>query len=644
MLKIAMFRERIPLSPLVLALTAMLCLESRAAAPMDLVDAKRVKELTAWLPAQPRGAGQPITNRVFWDALAQSEDGRILLNRAAGEAKQPLTSYTDEHFLDFSKTGNRTRGQRAMAPRAERLELFTLAECLENRGTYLPLVIQVLEALSTEKTWVMPAHDRSLGNFNGKLREIDLRSSALAWETATADWLLGDKLPKQTRDLVRTECERRVLQPFRDMLAGKEKEIYWLRATHNWNAVCLAGVTGAALTLEPDPAARALHLAAAERFVQFFLEGFTADGYCSEGVGYWNYGFGNFLVLNEMARQQTANRLEFLASPKAYAAAMFSRNAEIIDGFYPSIADCSPGSQPDAWLKSYIGMRFGAEPPRPAPFPAGTLSATALYAAMEAAPPRLTVPLNAPVQSPLRTWFKQGGVLICRPETNTHRFAAVLKGGHNAEHHNHNDVGTFIVVSDGAVVLCDPGAEVYTARTFSSQRYDSKVLNSYGHPVPVVAGQLQSPGSQARGLVVRENFSPARDELTLDLRSAYKVPGLRRLERSFTYQRHEPGLQVVDQVKFEKPETFETALITWGSVKQTAPNELTIADGTGSVRVQVDSGGLPWRMKTEIITEDVRRKPTRVGLKLDQPVKEARFQVTITPVKVAPAASASKKK
>jgi len=30
--------------------------------------------------------------------------------------------------------------------------------------------------------------------------------------------------------------------------------------------------------------------AAAEKYVENFLAGFTPDGYCSEGLGYWNYG------------------------------------------------------------------------------------------------------------------------------------------------------------------------------------------------------------------------------------------------------------------------------------------------------------------------------------------------------------------
>ena len=66
-----------------------------------------------------------------------------------------------------------------------------------------------------------------------------------------------------------------------------------------------------------------------------------------------------------------------------------------------------------------------------------------------------------------------------------------MKGGHNAEMHNHNDVGSYTVVIGDQPVLADPGTEIYTKRTFTEHRYDSPVLNSYGHPVPVIGGQLQ---------------------------------------------------------------------------------------------------------------------------------------------------------
>ena len=37
------------------------------------------------------------------------------------------------------------------------------------------------------------------------------------------------------------------------------------------------------------------------------------------------------------------------------------------------------------------------------------------------------------------------------------RLGVALKGGHNAEHHNHNDVGSYVVALAGTTPLLDPG-------------------------------------------------------------------------------------------------------------------------------------------------------------------------------------------
>ena len=235
----------------------------------------------------------------------------------------------------------------------------------------------------------------------------------------------------------------------------------------------------------------------------------------------------------------------------------------------------------------------------------------------------------------MRTWFKDAGVLICRPEPGSKTpFAAVLKGGNNAEHHNHNDVGSFSVIAGKAMVICDPGGEIYTARTFSSHRYDSKVLSSYGHAVPRIGGHLQSSGAKARAVVLHTDFEEGEDTLALDIRSAYAVPELQRLERTFVFRRGEsPALTVRDEATFSKPTSFETALITWGDWKQLSETELLISDQGGAVRVKIATGGEPFKITGERLNEDVPTptKPLRLAITLNSPVKAVTVSLTITP-------------
>ena len=49
-----------------------------------------------------------------------------------------------------------------------------------------------------------------------------------------------------------------------------------------------------------------------------FLKGFTPDGYCGEGTGYWNYGFGHYVFLAEEIRLATGGQIDLLARKEAW--------------------------------------------------------------------------------------------------------------------------------------------------------------------------------------------------------------------------------------------------------------------------------------------------------------------------------------
>lgn len=599
----------------------------------------RIDEISTWLPIRPTGLGRPMTDREAWGKLAKSPAFEDIPIRARKLKQQPVPELPDELYLDYSKTGNRDRCQNVQSARTARLVTFALAEGLENQGEFVQPLVDTIEALCRERTWVYPAHDGKLDNFYGRTVEADLRATAIAWELATADYLLGDKLPPATRQLIRDNVERRVLTPFRDMVNGRRKPIFWLRATHNWNAVCLSGTVGAALALVESSAERSWFVAAGQQYIQYFLKGFTPDGYCSEGIGYWNYGFGHFLMLSETLRQATGGKLELLAEPAALQPALFCTRAEILNGIYPTISDVHPGSRPDPQLVCFIRERFGLKPSADCAEqwvkPSGSLASTMLFSFLDPVSPDIHKSQSAE-DSSLRTWFKEGGVLICRPSPGPAAipFAAALKGGNNAENHNHNDVGSFSVVAGNDMVICDPGAEVYTARTFSAHRYDSKVLSSFGHAVPVVAGQLQHAGADAKAAVLQADFHENRDTLALDITSAYKVPELKRLERTFVFQRGpSTRLTVSDEVSFSTPQTFETALITWGAWKRISDNEIVLTDQNAAVRVRIDTGKVPFHIRAETLDENLpnHKRPLRLGVALTPIVQSARVSLTISP-------------
>jgi hypothetical protein len=611
--------------------------DSKSALPSGF-DQAEIARVAAMLPERPTCFGRPITDRAAWETLAATSEGKAAIAAAERVLKTPMPEMTDEIYLIYSRTGSRTEGDRVDGQRRGRVGTLALAELVENKGRFLPELEKTIRSLCDEKTWVGVAHDGNLKNFHKKEITIDLYSSALAWHLATADNLLGDKLSPPTRELIRKEIQWRIFEPYHRMIAGKQS-LYWLTAEHNWNTVCLAGVTGAALALLDSRQERAFYILAAEKYSMNFLKGFPPDGYCGEGTGYWNYGFGHYVYLAEEIRLATGGKIDLLARKEALAPASFGARFEVLDGVYPAFADSSPGARPSGRLMSFLNERlgFGLPPARAerVQLGGGSLAEGLMYlfpvpASQKPQPAGRRVEVGGP-----RSWFEQAGILICRPLAgSSSRFATAIIGNDNGVNHNHNDVGSYIVVLNGQVLIVDPGGETYTARTFSSRRYDSNVLNSFGHSVPLVAGKMQSAGAKAKAVTLKTDFTDAQDTLVFDIRSAYAVEGLQKLTRTYIFSRTGAGsLTVTDDVAFSQPEAFETALITLGQWKQTGPQMLRIEDGGAAINVQIDTGGAAFKIVPTEINEHVhtRKLPVRLAIALESPVPQATVAVKIAP-------------
>jgi hypothetical protein len=239
--------------------------------------------------------------------------------------------------------------------------------------------------------------------------------------------------------------------------------MWWVTTTNNWNSVCHAGTVGAALTLIDSPQRRAWYIASAEHFMTDFFNGFTPDGYCSEGMGYWNYGYGNFVDLAEMVFQATNGGTDFFTMPLVKNCALFGPRMEVAPGQFAAFADCSVTAKPSSVLVAFLSRRLGlglTEYEKTTPGP-GSLKSVGVYCFPNSATKIPAAATASPILGELRTEFPDAGILICRPKPGEEfPLALACKGGHNAEHHNHNDVGSFTVMYAGAMPLLDPGGEV----------------------------------------------------------------------------------------------------------------------------------------------------------------------------------------
>ena len=148
------------------------------------------------------------------------------------------------------------------------------------------------------------------------------------------------------------------------------------------------------------------------------------------------------------------------------------------------------------------------------------------------------------------------------------RAVLMVKAGHNGEHPNHNDVGSFILTVDGEELLTDPGRGLYTTAYWDDRtRYRNVFASSYGHSVPRIGGLVQAPGRERSGTLEELRTDGAVKQVRLDLAAAYPLADLSRLHR--TLRLGTDGTLVLQDVAVFAPNAagrgvvLEEAFVTW---------------------------------------------------------------------------------
>lgn len=562
-----------------------------------------------------------------WTELAKLPTAAKQIDEAAELIDSPVPDCPDEFYLDFTRNGNRTRYQKPYFERLHTLTAFMKAEMLERKGRFLAPMARFLDAICAERTWVMPAHDRKLNCFNGALW-IDLGVAHRATAVGIAIGWFGDRLPAATVAKARSELNRRVFEPYLWTLHNKVNSRYFgsWHVSSNWNAVCNGGVVIAALTALEDGVIRREIVQGWYEAMPYYLRGFTPDGYCSEGIGYWNYGYGAFIEAALIVKAMTDGTVNAFELPRARKAMEYGygfqveymRSAQFADGsgnpaprilalaelVWPDLASTAGRSMDRLGgnLTTVIARNFTGGKVLPPPEKVGALSLDNL---------------------PVRSWFPDAQVLISRDGNAKKPFGVAIKGGHNKEHHNHNDLGSYTLMLGGVTLAGDAGGEVYTARTFSPQRYEGKVLSSYGHPVPR-PGLLQAEGKQYAAKVVSTDFTDEKDTLVLDLSKAYATSNIVALTRAFVFNRVKGTLTVTDKVAFAEPSAFDSPIITTADViADYEKGKFDLRSGHAAVAVTAKASGGDWKLSTELVENPLKVSPKRLSIEFTAPVKSA---------------------
>jgi hypothetical protein len=581
----------------------------------ELNDA-RISAIAQMLPQQPAGFGVPCANRAAWTPVAANYESSV--RQAEAFIAQPIPAWDDEAYLDFSRTGKRGVGEAMMHARDGQLSSLVLAECSEWNGRFLPRIAEQLDAIAAQRSWTLPAHDAQLENFKGTRYFIELNSAGLGHQVAEALYLLGDKIPAATRQRALAALELHMFAPTRRSLSGVQPD-GWLHVHSNWNPVCLNGVADAALTILPDRKDRALFAAAAEHFSTYYFYSFRDSGYDDEGIGYWGYGFANFAELREQLWLSTGGKLDLYDIPKARKAALFGFQFQMLPGVFADFADARFMTIPDPVLLASIDRIFQLHLVKDdAAARAGRFGGALSAAVLAGFPLPSEWKGNSASEREnligLRTYYEDAGVLVARPAPGG-RLAVTIKAGGNAAH-SHNDIGSYSIGLASTQPVGDPGGPLfYTAETFTSKRYNSRLLNSFGHPVPEIDGKLQLDATSVKLPPAVASFSPQEDSVQMNLTAAYDDPNLRRFVRTLHYMRKDGGSATIeDDYETSGAAEIVESFPTHGTCRQIDAKTLVFDYGEAHLQVAIEAP-VPFTLTQENV-EEYGQPFNRVGVHL----------------------------
>jgi len=165
--------------------------------------------------------------------------------------------------------------------------------------------------------------------------------------------------------------------------------------------------------------------------------------------------------------------------------------------------------------------------------------------------------------------FKDLAVIVASGRDSCgHLWEFAAKGGNNAEQHNHNDCGSYILNIDGSPVITEIGAPEYTKDFFRENRYQYLAARTLGHSLPIVNGREQAAGPQYASQVISYELAPGHVEFSVDLAECYPSDAhCNELIRGFYFDKVHGRLRIKEFFDLSVHQSFETSVLTEDQVE-----------------------------------------------------------------------------
>ena len=505
---------------------------------------------------------------------------REILDSARELLNQEMPLLTEELFSLYETTGNRLKYEEVYFTKRKMLAVLGMRAILglesewEDKQVYLQKLEEVMKDICQEECWALPAHVKRASDPQWRLT-VDLFASETGQTLSEMLVWLGDELSLAVQEMVRDNIERRIFQPF---FSSAVPYASWERGENNWNAVCAGSIGSTCVHLmKNEPERLKGCLPRLLDSLTYYIDGFAEDGACMEGIGYYYYGMTYFANFAQELYDATEGETDLFCGKwgdfaggedRRYQIAHFPVKCFFPDGKSLSFSDGDIEGWFRVGVNSVLAMHYGVlgkEKGSQASvfFPdmsrAAGLHADSCYRfaalKMDLIETRKLLKLlqdGSGEERKSESTSKEPAVHIL-PSAKWYiahsgsEVSFACKGGHNAEPHNHNDIGHFIYEGKGEMFFTDLGAGEYTKDYFSEKRYQTLCNNSFGHSVPILNGQGQEEGREYGS----SRFEADLDgHVTIELHDAYPKGLLKDFQRNFYFDPESGELQVKDCITF----------------------------------------------------------------------------------------------
>ncbi len=504
-------------------------------------------------------------------------------------------------FKLYEESGNRLEAENEYFRTRVRLACFAIMALMYGRKEDIKELNDVIWAICDEYTWCLPAHLDGTGLKTlqyGDNFKVDLFQSETACALCEAVHFCGEYIHPIVKDRALTLARDRVVRVY-------EKNTYgWERWRTNWAAVC-GGCVGMSAIYEEkegyitvDELANILYRT--QSTMQFFLEGFPSDGTCSEGITYWEYGFGYFTYYADVLMRRTCGDIDYFKIPHVKKIAEFHQKCFFPSGARVSFSDAGKEDTINYALISYLSDKYESVSTPRSSCGEMTFRDSSSRFARELRNILWDSQKEKKQEEVTKIYILRDlSWYIATSDDEKIDFAA--KAGRNDEAHNHNDIGSFQLHKNGSEIFAELGGGEYTKEYFSPDRYNVFCCCSRGHSVPIIGGKYQAPGGQFRASEV----SIDENGISMDMKGAYNDGNLAHFYRAFYFEKETGVLKITDSFEFaEKPETVCERFILY-TEPEIGKNRATVSSEGKKEKMTLEAAGEDFDVNVEKVTHSL---------------------------------------